>query len=262
MQLKECFCFHFASEISSLLLVISEKMKLIKKPCFAFFLSLTEWCKMAEASILVDQEHFTCSICLHLLNEPVTTSCGHSFCMVCINGFWDSEDQKKVYRCPHCRETFAPRPVLHKSNVLTEIIDILQKNKPQTSFAQASDIMSFEAQDVECDSCISVKKKAVKSCLTCLTSYCDTHVQAHHESPAFKKHTLTTALSNLQEKTCVQHNKLLEFFCRSDQRVICYQCSLDKHRDHDTVPVQDEWLEKQVCDKMLFLFNTTIKMPY
>ncbi|XP_026800144.1 tripartite motif-containing protein 16-like isoform X1 [Pangasianodon hypophthalmus] len=200
---------------------------------------------MAEASISIDQEHFSCSICLYLLKEPVTTPCGHSFCMVCINGFWDEEDQKKVYSCPQCREAFAPRPVLRKSNVLTEIIDILQKTEQQTSFAQSLKIISHEAQDVECDSCIGVKEKAVKSCLTCLASYCDTHVQAHHESPAFKKHMLITALSNLQEKTCAQHCKLLEVFCRTDQRVICYQCSMDKHKDHDTVPVQDEWMEKK-----------------
>lgn len=203
---------------------------------------------MAEASISIQQEHFNCSICLHLLKEPVTTPCGHSFCMVCLNGFWDADHKKKVYSCPQCRETFAPRPVLRKSNVLTEIVDTLQKTEQQTSFVQALDTLLLESQDVECDSCIGVKNKAVKSCLTCLTSYCDAHVQAHRESPAFKKHALITALSNLQEKTCAQHNKLLDVFCRSDQKVICHQCSVGKHTDHDTVPVQEEWLEKQVCD--------------
>lgn len=206
---------------------------------------------MAEASISIDQEHFSCSICLHLLKEPVTTPCGHSFCMVCINGFWDTGDKKKMYSCPQCRETFKPRPVLSKSNVLTGIIDILQRTEQQTSFVQALDIISHEDQDVECDSCIGVKDKAVKSCLTCLASYCDSHVKAHFEAQAFKNHTLIAAMSNLQQKTCAQHNKLLEVFCRHDQKVICYQCSMDKHRDHDTVPVQEEWVEKKVFNSNL-----------
>lgn len=201
---------------------------------------------MAEASISVAQDHFTCSICLNLLKEPVTTPCGHSFCMVCINGFWDQLDQKKSYICPQCRETFTPRPVLRKSNVLTEITDQLQKTDHQTSFVPTLDLISMESQDVECDSCIGVKEKAVKSCLTCLASYCHTHLQPHHESPAFKKHTLISAMSNLQEKMCAQHNKLLDVFCRKDQRAICYQCSVDKHSDHDTVPIQDEWTEIKV----------------
>ncbi|KAF7690140.1 tripartite motif-containing protein 16-like isoform X2 [Silurus meridionalis] len=216
---------------------------------------------MAEASISIGQEHLNCSICLSLLNKPVTTPCGHSFCMVCINGYWDAKDQKKAYSCPQCRETFTPRPVLRKNNVLTEIIARLEKQEHQTSFAQALDIISIEAEDVECDSCIGVKEKAVKSCLTCLASYCDVHVQAHHESPAFKKHTLIKALGNLHEKTCAQHNKLLEMFCRNDQRVICYQCSVDKHGDHDIVPVQEEWIKKQSYFKDLqHKYQTKIKM--
>ncbi|KAK2863888.1 hypothetical protein Q7C36_003042 [Tachysurus vachellii] len=200
---------------------------------------------MAEASISITQEHFSCSICLNLLKEPVTTPCGHSFCMVCINRFWDGQNQKKSYSCPQCRETFAPRPVLRKSNMLTEITDLLKKSDQQSYLINALDIISLESQDAECDSCIGVKEKAVKSCLTCRATYCETHVQPHLESPAFKKHTLIAALSNLQEKMCAEHNKLLEVFCREDKRVICYQCSKENHSDHDTVPVQDEWIEKK-----------------
>lgn len=218
-----------------------------RKCSFTFSLSQTLTTgEMAEASISIHQEHFSCSICLNLLKEPVTTPCGHSFCMVCINRFWDEQNQKKSYSCPQCRETFAPRPVLRKSNMLTEITDLLKKSDQQTSLINALDIISLESQDVECDSCIGVKEKAVKSCLTCLATYCETHVQPHLESPAFKKHTLIAALSNLQEKMCAEHNKLLEVFCREDKRVICYQCSKENHSDHDTIPVQDEWMEKKV----------------
>ncbi|KAL7888057.1 hypothetical protein AOLI_G00030310 [Acnodon oligacanthus] len=177
-----------------------------------------------------------------LLKDPVTTPCGHSFCMVCINVFWDSE---RVYSCPQCRESFTPRPVLRRNNILAEVVKTLQESRAQDSLSDCTDFCPSEAQDVECDSCVGEKKKAVKSCLTCLASYCDTHLQPHHESAAFRKHKLVSAFRNLQEKTCGQHDKLLEVFCRTDKRVICSLCLLDKHKGHNTVSVQEEWMEKK-----------------
>ncbi|KAF3857829.1 hypothetical protein F7725_011030, partial [Dissostichus mawsoni] len=65
----------------------------------------------------MDQDAICCSICLDVLKELATTSCGHSFCMNCIQTHWDKEDEKEVYSCPQCRQIFTPRPDLLKSIV-------------------------------------------------------------------------------------------------------------------------------------------------
>ncbi|KAK3522790.1 hypothetical protein QTP86_034649 [Hemibagrus guttatus] len=200
---------------------------------------------MAEASISVDQfsvDQFSCPVCLDLLKDPVTIHCGHSFCKVCINGCWDQEDQKGVYSCPQCRDTFTPRPVLCRNNMLAEVVEKLKKIEVQA----ASPAHCYAGPgDVECDFCTGRKHKAVKSCLICLASFCETHLKPHYEVPALKRHTLTDASGKLEEKICSEHDKLMEIYCRTDQRCICSLCMLDKHKGHDAVSVTAGRAEKQ-----------------
>ncbi|KAB5517101.1 hypothetical protein PHYPO_G00185550 [Pangasianodon hypophthalmus] len=198
---------------------------------------------MAEASISVDQDQFICPVCLDLLKDPVTISCGHSFCKVCINDCWDQEDQSGVYSCPQCRDTFTPRPVLRRNNMLAEVVEKLKK---ETEVQAASPAHCYAGPgDVECDFCNRRKRKAVKSCLMCLASVCETHLKSHLEIPALKKHKLVEASGNLQEKICSEHDKVLEIYCRTDQSFICYLCMTDEHKSHDTVSVKAYRTEKQ-----------------
>ncbi|XP_036420071.1 tripartite motif-containing protein 16-like [Colossoma macropomum] len=197
---------------------------------------------MAEASISVDQDQFSCPVCLDLLKDPVTIHCGHSFCMVCINKHWNQEDQRGVYSCPQCRETFTPRPVLRRNNMLAEVVEKVKK----TELESAPPAHCYAGPgDVECDFCTERKLKAVKSCLVCLASYCETHVQSHYQSQTFKKHQLVKASTRLQEKICSQHDKLIEIYCRTDQSCICYMCLMHEHKGHDTVEVTAERKKKQ-----------------
>ncbi|XP_029105755.1 tripartite motif-containing protein 16-like [Scleropages formosus] len=187
---------------------------------------------MAQAGDLLHQEHLSCSICLDLLKDPVTINCGHSYCMDCIKGCWDQQDHVGVYSCPQCRQTFSSRPVLGRNTMLAEVVEKLKKTELQAS---PPEHCFAGPGDVACDVCPGRKNKAVKSCLVCLVSYCETHLQLHYDSPAFKKHKLTDATRNLQQKVCSQHDKLLEVYCRTDHQCICLLCVMDEHRGHDTV---------------------------
>uniref|UniRef100_A0A8C4XBV4 E3 ubiquitin-protein ligase TRIM16-like n=1 Tax=Erpetoichthys calabaricus TaxID=27687 RepID=A0A8C4XBV4_ERPCA len=198
---------------------------------------------MAEAQLFGLQDEFSCSMCLDIFSDPVSLSCGHSFCLKCLTDYWD---QSQVCSCPQCRHTFTTRPELHRNTVLNEVIKKLKKMpiSPPPSPPPSSENYAG-LSDMECDICTEKTFRAVKSCLTCMASFCQTHLQPHYEAAALKHHKLTDPDRNLKEKLCAKHQKSLEIYCKTDKICICPICGVTEHNGHKMVELETERKEKQ-----------------
>ncbi|XP_051780752.1 tripartite motif-containing protein 16-like [Erpetoichthys calabaricus] len=193
---------------------------------------------MSEAELFGLQNEITCFICQETLSDPVSILCGHSFCLKCLNDYWD---QSHECSCPECRRTFTMRPELQRNTVLNELVKKIKKPRlsphPSQNYAGPG--------DVQCDACTGMKFKAVKSCLTCMASYCPTHLQPHFEIAAWKDHKLTDPDGNLKVELCVKHQKRLEIFCKNEETYICMMCALTEHEGHKKIELEMEKAEKQ-----------------
>ncbi|CAL8386179.1 unnamed protein product [Boreogadus saida] len=178
------------------------------------------------------EEDFSCSICLDVFNSPVSTPCGHNFCRTCITTFWD--DQVR-YKCPFCNKLFNPRPDLQVNRLFSEMVDRFRRS------VRVIEPPCIEPGEVPCDVCTGTQLKAVKSCLECFTSYCQTHLEPHQRVAGLKKHRLVEPMDRLEDRMCKKHNRLLELFCQTDQVCVCVLCIMTDHKTHPVVPMEEEY---------------------
>ncbi|XP_026209181.1 E3 ubiquitin-protein ligase TRIM39-like isoform X2 [Anabas testudineus] len=197
---------------------------------------------MAAPSALLSELQFQCYICQDVFSEPVSIPCGHSFCFTCITSHWDDS---AAISCPKCQTTFEGRPELCENSFAKEMSEQIRAKRQNSIISMAG------GKSICCDVCTSKQTKALKSCLMCLTSYCDSHLEPHLRVATLKTHKLIEPVAMLENRMCKRHQRLLELFCRSDQRCVCVLCTETDHRCHNIVPVERECQEKKAQMKMI-----------
>ena len=196
---------------------------------------------------------FECPICLDIFSKPVSIPCGHSFCLACIGGYWDSTD---LCQCPLCKESFQERPKLCINRSLAEFTEFFKKKRVSGSHQP-----SARPGEVACDLCTGPRLRALRSCLVCLASYCEKHLTSH--STRFTKHLLVDPVRNLGDRMCQKHERLLDLFCKSDQRCVCVQCTKPDHRGHTIVSLEEAVHEFKVSclilsGNIVYTWNGTV----
>ncbi|XP_067436177.1 E3 ubiquitin-protein ligase TRIM39-like [Thunnus thynnus] len=196
---------------------------------------------ISDMADTLDKYSFSCSVCLELFTDPVSTPCGHNFCKLCIEKHWDSTE---LCRCPLCKEIFYKRPELRINISFREVVDHFKNTNAVT--VTSAEAREAKPGEVACDVCAGVKLKAMKSCLVCMASYCETHLEPHKTAAALGRHKLIEPIRNLEERICKKHEKILEQFCRKEEQFICQICAETDHSQHKVVTAESVLQQKMI----------------
>ena len=185
---------------------------------------------------LADQ--LECSICLDSFTDPKLLQCFHVFCKDCLEPLVLQDQHGLSLRCPNCRRsTLLPasgvsglQPAFHVHH-LFEIRDALQKVK-----------QGQEGQKTLCEKCN--KRDVHGFCRDCGDFVCEACIEVHQTWKEYSTHKVisleqlksdATEMVTPKKKTlyCSKHpGKELDLFCETDQELICRDCIVKTHRDH------------------------------
>ena len=206
----------------------------------------------SSPGLLKLEEQLTCPVCLDLYTNPKTLPCLHSFCGACIERFpQDKEGETYYLSCPTCRHrTELPGggagafPVAFTLNNLKEIYSLMKKVS--------------DPQQVTCDNCTTVN--ATGYCKDCSKFLCQKCIDGHKGWPPIAHHQMmdlsavaasASQLPSAKQEatpTCSSHGKPLEIFCETCDEVICHNCTVRIHRDHEYDLVNDSYPKH--CQKL------------
>ncbi|XP_078470912.1 zinc-binding protein A33-like [Lampetra planeri] len=183
----------------------------------------------ASPSDCVDSE-LSCPICLGTFDCPSTLSCGHSFCLRCLDDVWE---RASSFSCPQCRAAFPERPQMKRNVAVANLVDQLRVGKRMAGV-------------VFCDGCGDGETPAVKTCLRCEMSLCESHLKPHMINPKLKDHVLVAPILNLEERKCAEHKEHLQFYCEQDGSLVCMVCTVaGDHTGHKVITVTKAQHAKQ-----------------
>ena len=212
-------------------------------------------------------EQLTCPICLDEYTDPKLLRCFHVFCEKCLLPL--ARKTPQVVECPNCRHPTSLPPAgvpgLQGAFLIHHLFDIRDILK-QVSTPAGTKCVKFE------------KRNPVCYCRSC-GLLCDACKKPHLEWKEFATHELVSLDQLTEDATnlvppaqkvlhCPRHPaKELDLYCETCKEVICRDCIVKVHRDHqydlvtDVFPQQKKVLVSSVepAEEQLALVNKALE---
>ena len=183
------------------------------------------------------EKEITCAICHEHYTEPKVLPCCHYYCKQCIHHLALRTGMDKPFPCPECRKD-TTLPEASVDNLPTAFF--VNRMKEVHSKLE----LAHGKVEAKCELCLEDKAEAF--CRQCTKFICAECVKAHQRlKKLFPGHKVST-LNELKEggaeeiliqepshEACKVHDQPKNMFCYDCDTLICRDCTIKDHRDHN-----------------------------
>ena len=171
------------------------------------------------------REELICAICLDFLREPKVLSCSHSFCQGCLHVILEAPQREK------------------------DSVGAGKKEGPmgegeggqKRESDEESGVDSGSSGDIECPSCHQVtqlpeggvQNLPTHGRLENLVDIVSEEDKQKARKVLRQRATMSRDLTSEVQPQCLEHGKVLDYFCNQCSQLLCMRCMMDMHRDHD-----------------------------
>ena len=185
-----------------------------------------------------DQKNLTCTVCLDYFKEPKVLPCCHTFCKSCLDRLVEESKEKGKITCPQCRSEHAV-PENGPSGFLTDYVCDQDLELVKTKDPKEKALTCGECESIE---------PAVAYCNDCHSYLCEDCRSTVHKKYRLLRNHKVILIEGLTRETfnsyfpqhCVQHtDEVLKLYCNTCQQLVCRDCCLFDHKDHQFKLLKD-----------------------
>ena len=242
-------------------------------PCQSSLLpTMAEKVPTASDVLEILDEKLKCAVCLQNFTQPKSLPCLHAFCRDCLDHLprLPQEGGSQVVNCPLCHS-----PAQLPGDGISGFPDQFRFIDYADARRIVKKIATAENEQPACGLCN--KNLSRGFCKQCEHFVCERCIDVHHLMEGhFSGHEIISidrfliAASQLKPVKkpstlqCSRHNKPLDVYCHSPcDKLICHDCTIRVHRDHECDPISEEGVlkrHKQEIDENLL--HTKRRLAY
>ena len=185
------------------------------------------------------EREITCGICQEHYTEPKALPCLHYYCKKCVLRLALRTGTGKPFSCPECRcEATLPEGGVDELNTAFFV------NHLKTTVSTME--RAHGKVEVKCELCSDAGDKAEAFCRQCAMFICKNCIEQHKKLKILLAHEVASLEDLKQGRAkpivvkedpasvkCPDHDEPLVIYCFDCDMLICRDCTLRDHRDHN-----------------------------